>query len=55
MRSITLFTAEVFKQEEWMKKLRKICISFNLAYRYSFDKLLGKGNFARVCYKHHYL
>jgi serine/threonine protein kinase len=43
-----LYTDQVFAQDEWVEKLRKVCISFNLAYRYSFEKLLGKGNFAKV-------
>jgi len=48
MQSFSLYCPEAFQQEDWMKKLRKVCISFNLAYRYTFGKLLGKGNFAKV-------
>lgn len=44
-----LFTSQAFEQEDWVEKLRRVCISFNLCYRYSFEKLLGKGNFAKVC------
>jgi hypothetical protein len=29
-------------------KLRKMCVSYNLTFRYSIEKLLGKGNFAKV-------
>jgi len=43
-----LYTDHIFAQDEWVEKLRKVCISFNLSYRYSFEKLLGKGNFAKV-------
>ncbi len=42
------YADSVFTQDEWVEKLRKTCISFNLSYRYSFDKLLGKGSFAKV-------
>ncbi len=35
-------------QDEWVEKLRKVCVSLNISYRYSFGKLLGKGNFAKV-------
>lgn len=43
-----LYSTQPFEQEDWVEKLRKVCISFNLCYRYSFEKLLGKGNFAKV-------
>jgi serine/threonine protein kinase len=43
-----LFTKQAFEQEDWVEKLRKVCISFNLCYRYSLEKLLGKGHFAKV-------
>ncbi len=35
-------------QEEWTEKLRKVCVSLNISYRYGFGRMLGKGNFAKV-------
>ncbi len=46
--SVELFTEQIFDQDEWVEKLRRVCISFNISYRYSFEKLVGKGSFARV-------
>lgn len=43
-----LFSTQIFEQDEWVEKLRKVCISYNVCYRYSFEKLLGKGHFAKV-------
>jgi len=32
----------------WMKHLRRVCVVTNISHFYSFGKLLGKGNFAKV-------
>ena len=42
------YTDHIFSQDEWVERLRRVCISFNISYRYSFEKLVGKGSFAKV-------
>ena len=44
----SLFAEQAFAQEDWVERLRKVCISMNFGFRYSFDKLLGEGTFAKV-------
>lgn len=34
--------------ENWTRSLTKMCISLNISARYTFGRMLGKGNFARV-------
>ena len=46
--SYEFFCKNIASQDEWVEKLRKVCVSLNISYRYSFGKMLGKGNFAKV-------
>lgn len=34
--------------EEWLKYLRKVCVALKLSHSYTFGRMLGKGNFAKV-------
>jgi hypothetical protein len=46
--NVELYSERVFVQDEWVDTLRKVCVSHNLTYRYNIERLLGKGNFAKV-------
>ena len=35
-------------RENWMRSLARVCVSVNIGSYYKFDKILGKGNFAKV-------
>eukprot|EP01022_Parablepharisma_sp_SALTPOND_P024908 TRINITY_DN560_c0_g1_i1.p1 TRINITY_DN560_c0_g1~~TRINITY_DN560_c0_g1_i1.p1 ORF type:complete len:914 (-),score=67.53 TRINITY_DN560_c0_g1_i1:1166-3907(-) len=46
--SYKFFCKNIEDQDEWVEKLRKVCVSSNISYRYRFKNMLGKGNFAKV-------
>lgn len=36
------------ERSKWMENLRKVCVALNISQYYTFGKMLGKGNFAKV-------
>jgi len=42
------YCINIGEQDDWVEKLRRVCVSLNISYRYTFGKMLGKGNFAKV-------
>jgi len=46
--SFEFYCADAYQQDEWVEKLRRVCISHNITYRYTFGDVLGKGSFAKA-------
>ena len=46
--SHSFYCKNPLNRENWLKSLSRVCVSLNISSYYTFGKMLGKGNFAKV-------
>ena len=46
--SYEFYCENLLNRENWIKSLSRVCVLLNISSYYTFGKMLGKGNFAKV-------
>ena len=46
--SFKFFCSSSLARDNWMERLKKVCVLLNVSKQYNFGKLIGKGSFAEV-------
>ena len=47
-KSHDFFTINNSIRDDWIRSLRKVCVSLNIPREYTFGKMIGRGSFAKV-------